>query len=276
MDLNGKVVLITGPARGIGRELARVLHGRGARVALVGVEPERLRELSAELGGAPWFECDVTSWNQVDAAVAGTVERLGGIDVVVANAGINKAAPVDTIERDTFERIVDVNLMGVWRVVRSALPHVMARRGYVLCIASMYAMLHGATVAAYVTSKAGVEAFADSLRVEMRPVGVDVGVAYFSFLDTDLVRNALEDPAVAKLRDALPPPLNATSPVGPAVEATARAIERRSRTVFHPRWLRALAPLRGVLQPLLEPRMAATAAEPIRMLKDAESRRPRR
>lgn len=273
MDLHGKVVLITGPARGIGAELARALHSRGARVSLVGLEPDRLAALSAQLGGAPWFECDVSSWDDVDAAVAGTVERLGGVDVVVANAGINRAAPVDTIERDTFERIVDVNLMGVWRVVRSALPHVMERRGYVLCIASMYAMLHGATVAAYVTAKAGVEAFADSLRVEMKPVGVDVGVAYFSFLDTDLVRSALEDPAVAKLRDALPPPLNATSPVGPAVDATARAIERRSRTVFYPRWLRVLAPLRGVLQPLLEPRMAATAAEPIRMLKDAESRR---
>ena len=242
-------------------------------MSLVGLEPDRLEELSRELGGAPWFECDVTDWDQVDAAVDGTVQRLGGIDVVIANAGINKAAPAETIERETFERIIEVNLMGVWRVVRAALPHVIDRRGYVMCIASMYALLHGATVAAYVTSKAGVEAFADSLRVELRPVGVDVGVAYFSFLDTDLVRSALEEPAVAKMRDNLPWPLNRTSPVKPAVEATVQAIERRQRTAFYPRWLRVVAPLRGVLQPLLEPRMAATAEEPIRMLKDRESGR---
>jgi NAD(P)-dependent dehydrogenase (short-subunit alcohol dehydrogenase family) len=240
----------------------------------VGLEPDRLEELGQELGDAPFFECDVTDWDQVDAAVNGTVERLGGIDIVVANAGINKAAPADAIERETFERIVEVNLMGVWRIVRACLPHVTDRRGYVLCIASMYALLHGATVAAYVTSKAGVEAFADSLRVEMKPLGVDVGVAYFSFLDTDLVRSALEDPAVAKMRDNLPWPLNKTSPVKPAVDATVRAMERRSRTVFYPPWLRAAAPLRGILQPLLEPRMAATAEEPMRMLRDRESGRP--
>ena len=226
------------------------------------------------MGGAPWFECDVTDWDQVDAAVEGTVEGLGGIDVVVANAGINMASPADTIEREAFERIVEVNLLGVWRVVRAALPHVIDRRGYVMCIASMYALLHGATVAAYVTSKAGVEAFADSIRVELKPLGVDVGVAYFSFLDTDLVRGALEEPAVAKMRDNLPWPLNRTSKVEPAVEATVRAIDRRSRTVFYPGWLRVAAPLRGVLQPLLEPRMAAAAEEPLRMLRDRDRGRP--
>ena len=196
--------------------------------------------------------------------------------MVVANAGINKAGPADSIERETFERIVEVNLMGVWRVVRACLPHIIDRRGYVMCVASMYALLHGATVAAYVTAKAGVEAFADSLRVEMKPRGVDVGVAYFSFLDTDLVRSALEEPAVAKMRDNLPWPLNRTSPVQPAVDATVRAIERRSRTVFYPGWLRVVSPLRGVLQPLLEPRMAATAEEPLRMLRDSERGRPPR
>ena len=242
-------------------------------MSLAGLEPDRLEELSRELGGAPWFECDVTDWGQVDAAVDGTVAKLGGIDVVVANAGINKADAVETIERATFERIVEVNLMGVWRIVRAALPHVIDRRGYVMCIASMYALLHGATVAAYVTSKAGVEAFADSLRVEMKPVGVDVGVAYFSFLDTDLVRGALDDPAVATMRENLPRPLRKPAPVKPAVTATVRGIERRSRTVYHPSWLRIVGPLRGVLQPWLEPRMAAAAEEPIRMLKDRGSGR---
>jgi NAD(P)-dependent dehydrogenase (short-subunit alcohol dehydrogenase family) len=243
-------------------------------VALAGLEPERLEELSAELGGAPWFECDVTDWDAVDAAVEGTVERLGGIDVVVANAGINSYAPVDVIERERFEQIVDVNLLGAWRIARSALPHVVERGGYLLFVASMYAILRGATVPAYVTAKAGTEAFADAIRVELRSLGVDVGVAYYSFLDTDLVRSAQQDPAYLRLREALPAPFRRNAPLGPAVEATIRGIERRSRTVFFPPWLRALAPLRGVLQPVLESRMAATAGEPLRMFRERGGRRP--
>jgi NAD(P)-dependent dehydrogenase (short-subunit alcohol dehydrogenase family) len=273
VELNGKVVLITGPARGIGRELARVLHKRGARVALAGLEPERLEELSKELGGTPWFECDVTSWESLDAAVAGTVEALGGIDVVVANAGVNHVGTVETVDRDAFERVIEVDLLGVWRTVRAALPHVIERRGYVLCIASIYAVLHGPAVASYAMSKSGVEAFADTLRVEVKSRGVDVGVAYYSFLDTDLVRGAMENPAVQQIRSRTPWPLSATSEVGPAVEAAARGIERRSRAVHYPRWVRALVAAHGVIQPLFEPFMARNAEEPVRMLNDAENRR---
>src|SRR4051794_6045039 len=274
MELSGRAVLITGAARGIGAELARNLHRRGARVALVGLEPERLAALSGELGAAPWFECDVTSWDDVDAAVAGTVARLGGIDVVVANAGINHVGTVQSIDREAFERVVDVDLLGVWRTVRAALPHVIDRRGYVLCIGSIYSAIHGPVVAAYTASKSGVEAFADALRMEVKPVGVDVGVAYFAFVDTDLVRGALESPAVRLIRQRTPWPLSRTSKVEPAVEAAARCIARRSRAVAYPRWAYVLLGARGIVQPLFEPFMARNAEEPVRMLDETGSRRP--
>src|ERR687886_2533232 len=88
-DLRGRTVLITGPARGIGAEAARQLAARGARLALVGLEPERLAALAAELGGGTaWFECDVTDQAALERAAAGTVAALGGIDVVVASAGV--------------------------------------------------------------------------------------------------------------------------------------------------------------------------------------------
>ena len=279
MDLRGKVVLITGAARGIGAELARNMHRRGARVALVGLEPERLEPLSNELGGAPWFECDVTSWDDLEAAVQGTVEALGGIDVVVANAGINHVGTVETIEREAFERVVEVDLLGVWRSVRATLPHILERRGYVLCIGSIYSAMHGPGVAAYTVSKSGVEAFADALRTEVKPRGVGVGVAYFSVLDTDLVRGVLENPAAKMMRERTPWPLSRTSKVEDAVEAAARAIERRSRTVAFPRWAYVLLGARGVIQPLFEPFMARNAEEPVRMLNDASgggSERPPR
>ena len=270
MSLRGKVVLVTGAARGIGAELARSLHRRGARVALAGLEPDGLQALAAELGDAPWFECDVTSWDDLDQAVAGTVERLGGIDVVVANAGINHIGTVETIDREAWERVLEVNLLGVWRTVRAALPHVLERRGYVLCIGSIYSAMHGPAVSAYTTSKSGVEAFADALRVEVKPRGVDVGVAYFSFLDTDLVRGVLETPAARLIRERTPWPLSKTSRVEDAVEAAVRGIERRRRTVAFPRWAYVLLGARGVIQPLFEPFMARNAEEPLRMLNDAQ------
>ena len=271
MGLSGKVVLITGAARGIGAELARALHRRGAQPVLVGLEPELLQRLSTELGDAPWFEADVTSWDELDRAVAGTVERLGGIDVVVANAGVNHVGTVETIDREAFERVVEVDLLGVWRTVRAALPAVIARRGYVLCIGSIYSAMHGPAVAAYTTSKSGVEAFADALRVEIKPKGVDVGVAYFSFIDTDLVRSVLENPAAKMIRERTPWPLSKTAKVEDAVAAAVRGIERRSRAIAFPRWAYVLLGARGVIQPLFEPFMARNVEEPVRMLNDAQN-----
>src|ERR671921_803105 len=93
-SLSGRRVLITGAARGIGAALARRLHERGAQVALAGIEPELLEAVPASCGGAPWRECDVTDRDEVDAAVAMAVDAFGGLDVVVANAGVAAQLPI--------------------------------------------------------------------------------------------------------------------------------------------------------------------------------------
>jgi NAD(P)-dependent dehydrogenase (short-subunit alcohol dehydrogenase family) len=181
-----KVVMITGAARGIGAEAARRLAARGARVSLVGLEPQLLEQRVAEIGpSAAWFEADVTDWDALRSATDATVERFGGIDVVIANAGIAPFGTVATIDPADFEKTIEVNLLGVWRTVRTVLPHVVARQGYILPIASLAAALHPPMLAHYAATKAGVEAFADSLRAEVRHTGTRVGVAYFSFIDTD-------------------------------------------------------------------------------------------
>src|SRR5215470_4844124 len=139
-DLDGRVVLVTGAARGIGAESARQLAARGARVALVGLEPAELERVAGECPGAVFFEADVTDRDALAAAVDGTVDALGGIDAVVANAGIGNVGFVRSIEPEAFERVLEVNLLGVWRTVRACLPHVIERRGYVLNIASTAAI----------------------------------------------------------------------------------------------------------------------------------------
>jgi NAD(P)-dependent dehydrogenase (short-subunit alcohol dehydrogenase family) len=259
---SGRTVLITGAARGLGAETARRVAARGANVALVGLEPDELERVATQCGkNAAWFECDVTDAEALEAAVAGAVERFGGVDVVMANAGIAPMGMVRSTDPMAFERTIEINLLGVWRTVRACLPHVIEGRGYVLVIASMAAPLHAPGMAAYAASKAGVEAFADSLRSEVKHLGVDVGVGYFGFIDTDMVRGADAHPAIGALREAASGPLSKTYPLSKAGKALAEGIERRRRWVVVPSYARAMIVLRTLLQPLVDREAQKHAAE---------------
>jgi NAD(P)-dependent dehydrogenase (short-subunit alcohol dehydrogenase family) len=248
--VSGRTVLITGAARGIGAETARQLRAKGANLALAGLEPELLEERAAELGGDTiFFEANVSEPDELQAAVDGTVERFGGIDVVIANAGIAGGGPVATMDPDAFDRIIEVNLLGVVRTIRAALPHVTERRGYILPIASLAAAMHGPMMSAYSASKAGVEAFADSLRGEVAHTGTKVGCAYFSFIDTDMVRRGFDRPSAQKAKERLRGPLK-PPPVSVAGAAIVRGVEKRARFVYAPRWVLPVLFLRTLLQPL--------------------------
>jgi NAD(P)-dependent dehydrogenase (short-subunit alcohol dehydrogenase family) len=251
-SLEGRAVLITGGARGIGADAARRLHERGARVALVDCDAAERERRAVELGEpALAFEADVTDVAGLEAAVRGTVERFGGIDVVIANAGISGTpSTVAAIDPLDFERVIEVNLLGVWRTVRAALPHVVERKGYVLPIASIAAALPSPLMAAYVASKHGVEGFARSLRMELAHTGTRVGVGYFSFIETDMVRHAVANPGVARALTALPGPMRRPLPVGAAGRAVVRGVERRANRVYAPRWVPALLRARGLGGPL--------------------------
>ncbi|MDO9409754.1 short-chain dehydrogenase/reductase [Patulibacter sp.] len=245
-DLVGRRVLITGAARGIGAALARDLAGRGARVSLVGLEDERLAALCAELEGSDgdrhaWFSADVRDLDAVRAAVDGTVERFGGLDVVVANAGIVNLGTVAGSPTEDLLRTIDVNLQGVVRTVSAAVQPVIDARGHVLVVSSASALGPTAGMAAYTASKAGVEAFADALSQELRPTGATVGCAYLSWVDTDLVRDVDELlPSMRLLRRRLPWPLRATTTPAAAAAALAEGIAARRRRTMVPRGIALL------------------------------------
>jgi NAD(P)-dependent dehydrogenase (short-subunit alcohol dehydrogenase family) len=246
--LQGKTVLITGAARGIGAEAARRIAARGARVSLVGLEPDELRRVAADCGqDALWFDADVTDGDSLGRAIEMTAQRAGGIDVVVANAGIAAGGPARSMAEGTFESVIRVNLVGAWRTLRLCLPHVIESRGYLLPIASMAAIApQFPGFAPYSASKAGIEAAAKCLRVETAHLGVDVGVAYFGWIDTDMVRGGDEHPAFSFLRSRLRGPIGKTAPASDAADQIVKGIERRARVVG-PGWIKAALPLRGML-----------------------------
>jgi NAD(P)-dependent dehydrogenase (short-subunit alcohol dehydrogenase family) len=256
-DIHGRTVFITGAARGIGAATAERLHAKGANVALVGLEPERLQALSERLGGdrATWFEADVTDLDALERAVAGTVERFGGIDVGIANAGLQFNGALATAPVEQVERVLAVNFLGVWRTDRALIGPITARRGYLLNISSLSAITRGPMLGAYTATKAGVEALSDCLRSETAPSGARVGCAYFGFLDTDLVRAGFSQPSTEAVTGEMPAFIREPAPLWKAIDAIERGIERRSARVWAPRWVGPMLFMRGALQPLLEMRM---------------------
>jgi NAD(P)-dependent dehydrogenase (short-subunit alcohol dehydrogenase family) len=251
LDLTGRRVLITGAARGIGALLARRLHQRGARLALLGLEPDLLAAVAADCGSAAWYECDVSARDQVDAAVASALEQLGGLDVAVANAGIGAQMTLIDGDAAVWDATFAVNLAGTYNLVRAAGPHVAHPEGYFLATASLAAAVHLPLMSAYCASKAAVESLGDSLRIELRPSGARVGVAYYAELDTDMTARGFATEAAARTpiggNGRLP-----ISPVGPAIDALERGIRRRSRRVVSPGWVGAVLPIRMIAQRLVE------------------------
>ncbi len=256
--LSGRVALVTGAQRGIGLETARAMQKRGAQVVLADLDAAATERSAAELGGgAIGLGADVTDRKRMDAVVAEIVERFGGLDVVVANAGI-APSPGTALAMDEamFERVLEVDLLGVWRTVRPALPHIVERKGHVVVVASVYAFVNGMGNAPYAMAKAGVEQLGRLLRAELSIHGASATTAYFGFIDTAMVHQALDE---HPLRDATlkltPKPLQKRLPPSAAGEGIARGIEKRAARVILPRRWALLSALRGILGPVTDEQM---------------------
>lgn len=257
-ELTDKVFLITGGAQGIGLETARIAIDRGARVGLVDLDPERAREAAEGLGsGAIGFGADVTDPEAITGAVAGVVGEFGRLDVVIANAGITPPKTTTrALDDDTWRKVVEVNVLGVYRTVVASLPEIIANRGQVAIIASSYSHVNGVLNSSYAVSKSAVEAFARGLSVELAAHGAGVTTAFFGYVDTGLIGKAFDEPMADQFRREVAPSfMTRPIPVGQAAEALVDGIAARRATVIEPGRWRIPHYLRGLLMPLTDRRL---------------------
>ena len=252
MTLADQVVLITGGGRGIGAETGKALAAKGAKVVLTDVDAPALAEtvtaIEAAGGEALGVAADVTRLEDMQKAAGEALARFGTITAVLANAGIASYGSVMETDPATFRRVVDININGVFHTARATLPALVESKGYFLVVSSLAAFAAAPGLAAYNASKAGAEHFANALRLEMHHRGVDVGCAHMSWIDTPLVQDAKRDlSAFNQLLEGLPYPLGKTTSVDACVKAFVKAVEKRKRTVYVPRWVRAVGLNRNVV-----------------------------
>jgi NAD(P)-dependent dehydrogenase (short-subunit alcohol dehydrogenase family) len=240
-NFTGKVALITGAARGIGAGVARGYVAAGGKVALLGLEPDLLKELVADLeatspGAAAWWEADVRSGAAVSKAVDAAAAHFGRIDHVLANAGIASYGTVRQIDEASFERVVDINVNGVYRTLHATIPYLEKTHGYALVVASLASFTPLAGLASYNASKAGAESLALATRQEVAHLGIDVGVCHPSWIDTDIVRGAEDDlPTFREIRKSLPYPANSTTTLAECVDDILAGFAKRKKRVYIPK-----------------------------------------
>lgn len=196
--LQDKVIVITGATGGLGRAAAQALREKGAKLALLDMDLDVVNKMAAELGDSTVVEgwsVDVCSLSSIEAAMAEAAQHFGGLDVVVAGAGVSSVVALEHIDMDNFARVIDINLNGVARTFRAALPYIKERQGYLLAISSMAAFVHSPLNAAYTASKAGVLALCNSLRLELKQYGVGVGTLHPTFFQTPLMEAIADGPS---------------------------------------------------------------------------------
>jgi NAD(P)-dependent dehydrogenase (short-subunit alcohol dehydrogenase family) len=188
MDLNEASALVTGAGRGIGRAVALALGRKGVSVTVVSRTAADLDSLLGEIeasgGRGLAFGGDVRDASVTEGAVAAAVDRFGGLQILVNNAGVGVFANVEDTSDEDWDRIIGTNLTAVFRLTRAALPHLSHRGGHVFMISSLAGVNPIAGMAAYCASKAGLDHFSASLMLEVRHRGVKVTTIAPGSVDT--------------------------------------------------------------------------------------------
>ncbi|MGO4365765.1 SDR family NAD(P)-dependent oxidoreductase [Pseudomonas sp. PAB10] len=252
-DLNSKVVLITGAAGGIGAATARELYARGASLVLTDLQQSAVDHLAQEFDAERVLPLalDVTDADATKAVVRKTIERFERLDVAFANAGISWRGTPGTImgcDEQEFEHIVEVDLFGVWRTIRAALPEVVRNEGQILVTSSVYSFLNGVANAPYAASKAAVEMLTRSLQVELGGSRATASVVYPGWTATAIAKVAFGGNELATRMNETALPNFLRRPIQPEqmAKAIVMGIESRSTRIIAPGHWAPISLLRGM------------------------------
>jgi NAD(P)-dependent dehydrogenase (short-subunit alcohol dehydrogenase family) len=188
-SLQGKVAVVTGGARGIGRATVRALAGKGARVAIGDLDPDLAEQVAAEVGGgAIGLALDVTDRPGYSAFLDEVERQLGPIDILINNAGIMPTGPFDEESDASTVRQISINLLAVMHGTKEGMRRMKPRRsGHIVNISSAAGKIAGAQVASYSATKFGVAGFSESIAAELHGTGVEISCVYPSLTNTELL-----------------------------------------------------------------------------------------
>ncbi len=205
IDLTGKVALVTGSTRGIGRAIADTLAGAGARVAIVGRDLPRAEAAAAEIGrGAKGFACDVSDTAQVSTLVADVEQAFGTLDILVNNAGLTKDNLIMRLKDEDWDTVIDANLRGAFASIRAASRGMMKRRsGRIINISSVVGVIGNRGQANYAASKAGLIGLTKSVAKELASRNILCNAVAPGFIATDMTA-ALGDDQRKALEGQIP------------------------------------------------------------------------
>lgn len=237
--LDGRVALVTGGTRGIGRAIAEGFGASGARLVVASRKPDACRQTEEELTALGYevlaVPCHMGSLADVRALVAAAIDRYGAIDILVNNAANALAEPIGAFTEDAFDKSVDVNIKGPVFLIQEALPHLTASpHASVVNVVSAGAWLYSSNVAMYAAAKSAMVAYTKSMAADFVPRGIRVNALAPGAVDTDMVRNtgpvATEWMAKACLMGRIATP---DEMVGPALFLAADASSFLTGTVIH-------------------------------------------
>ncbi len=242
-NLNEKVILITGASGGIGFASAKLLYEEGAKLVLTDLSTENLKnqveENNFDSTRILLLELNVIDKEQTKSVVDKTIAHFGKLDIVFANAGIaaNPPKTVFGMHQDEFERVVEVDLFGVYRTIKASLPEIVKNKGQILITASAYSFFNGVFNAPYAVSKAGIEMLGRSLRTELAYTGMTATVLYPGWVNTKIAQVAFGGDATTTELASSVLPTYLLKPVEPEIVAKAvvKGLKKRSPRIFSPK-----------------------------------------
>ncbi|HEX5359628.1 MAG TPA: SDR family NAD(P)-dependent oxidoreductase [Fluviicoccus sp.] len=254
-DISKLTIAITGSTGGLGSALAKALHAKGAKLALLDLDGAAAQQQAESLGGpgrAKGWAVNVRSMESLQQAIDAAAAHFGGLDLVIANAGITEMEALVNGSEAAFTRVIDINLNGVWRTFKAAIPHVQKRKGYLLAISSMAAFIHSPLQSSYAASKAGVWAMCDSIRLELRHLGVGVGSVHPTFFPTPMMDGVFADEAGNRIWDGNKGGIWKMVTLESVVVAIVEGIEQRSDMIVAPKRIGLIARAPGVFRKAVE------------------------